>query len=71
MIDLSPVRQQLLSDALDVQERMLQGVTLIFRGLSDHNDPEVSSVSRVALKLLTETQEILEAMIDGLNATRH
>lgn len=71
MIDLSPARQQLLADALDVHERMLNGVELIFRGLSEHPAPEVSSVSGVALKLITNHRDVLEAMIDGLHATRH
>jgi hypothetical protein len=71
LIDLSPARQQLLANALDIQDRMLNGCELIFRGLSGHHDPEVSSVSGEALRLITYNRDVLEAMIDALNATLH
>jgi hypothetical protein len=71
LTELSPARIELLKQAVDTQERMLNGVELVFRGLSHHPDAEVSSVSGVCLKLITEHRDILEAMIDGLHATRH
>jgi hypothetical protein len=70
-IELSPARQKLLLEAIDHQARMFTGCMLIFRGLSDHNDPEVSSISTHALEALQRYRDTLQAMIDGLTATRH
>lgn len=71
MSELSPARQELLKQALDVQERMLDGCTQVFRGLSRYPDAEVSSVCEEVLGLITHNRLVLEAMVDGLNATRH
>jgi hypothetical protein len=69
--ELSPARQELLKQALDIQERMLDGCTMIFSGLRSSSDPEAVFVSEQALEALNATRDILEAMIDGLNATHH
>lgn len=70
-MDLSPARQKLLSDVVDIQERMLSCVRQIFSGLSQSSDPEVVLISEEALNHLTRGQDTLEAMIDGLNETKH
>jgi hypothetical protein len=69
--ELSPARQALLEQAIDVQERLLDGCTKIFSGLRQSSDPEVVLVSEEALKHLQNAHYILDAMIDGLNATYH
>jgi hypothetical protein len=69
--ELSPARIELLKRAIDVQERMLNGCKQVFRGLMDHHDPEVSDVSWQCLEAIKRNQDVLEAMIDGLNATHH
>lgn len=71
MTELSPARQELLKQALDIQERMLDGCTMIFEELSNASDPDVTFVAVEALDALNRTRDILEAMIDGLNATHH
>jgi hypothetical protein len=68
---LSPARQELLKNALDIQERMLDGCILIFEELSNASDPDVAFVAEEALEALNRNRDILEAMIDGLNATHH
>jgi hypothetical protein len=69
--ELSPARQALLARALDVQERILDGCELIFTGFGESSDPEVASASAEALRSIKNSRDILEAMIDGLNATYH
>ena len=69
--DVTPAQLALLRQAIGAQERMLNGCILIFRGLSDHHDPEVSSVSGQALQLITHNRDILDAMIDGSVQTKH
>lgn len=71
MSDLSPARQELLKNIVTIQERMLQGVTQIFSGLRQSSDPEVVLVSDEALKALEDNREVMDAMIDSLNATHH
>jgi hypothetical protein len=71
MIDLSPERQALLQQVVDIQERSLYGASMIFKGLRQSSDPEVSQVSGVAFEALVNTQLVLEALIDRLNATQH
>ena len=68
---LSPARIELLKQAVDTQERMLNGCEQVFRGLSHHPDAEVSSVCGDCLGLLATYRDTLEAMIDGLHETRH
>lgn len=71
MTELSPARQELLKQVVDIQERALSGCILIFRGLRQSQDPEVSSVCEEALKHLINGTAVIEAMIDGLNSTKH
>lgn len=71
MSELSPERQQLLKQALDIQERMLEACVEVFRGLSHHPDAEVSSVSEYCLTTIEENRAVLDALIDGLTATKH
>jgi hypothetical protein len=71
VIELSPTRQALLANVVDVQERMLDGVTEVFRGLSHHHDAGVSSVCEEVLGLIKNNRDVIEAMIDGLNETKH
>lgn len=68
---ISPEKLQLLKQAIDIQERMLDGVTQVFRGLSHHNDAGVSSVANACLVSIEHNRDVLEALIDGLNATKH
>jgi hypothetical protein len=68
---LSPARQELLKNALDIQERMLDGCVTVLSVLTEHSDSEVSYASREALKSINRNRDILYAMIDGLNATHH
>jgi hypothetical protein len=68
---MSPARIELLKNAVDTQEKMLNGVELVFRGLSHHPDAEVSSVSEVVLGLLKQHHETIDAMVEGLTATKH
>jgi hypothetical protein len=69
--DLSPEKIELLKSIVNVQEKQLDGCTMIFRGLSDHSDPEVSCVSRVSVKHLYESALVIDALIDKLTATIH
>jgi hypothetical protein len=69
--ELSPARQELLKHVITIQERMLDGVTEVFRGLSHHHDAGVSSVCEEVLGLIKNNRDVIEAMIDGLNATHH
>lgn len=71
MSELSPARKELLKQVVDVQERSLAGCALIFSGLRKSSDPEVSGVAEIAFDAITNTQLVLEAMINGLNETRH
>lgn len=71
MSEMSPERQELLRQVMDVQERSLYGASLIFRGLSQSKDPEVSSVCLIAHAALLNTQAVLEAMVEKLTATTH
>jgi hypothetical protein len=50
---------------------MLQGVTQIFSSLRKSSDPEVVLVSEQALEALEHNRDIMDALIDGLNATHH
>ena len=68
---LSPEKLKLLKQAIDIQERMLDGVTQVFRGLNHHHDAEVSSVSKDCVEAITGSREILEALIDALDQTKH
>jgi hypothetical protein len=69
--ELSPAKQELLKIALAVYERTLDGCTEVFRGLSDHHDPEVSSVCHEVIGLIERNRDALEAMIAGLHETKH
>lgn len=71
MTEIDPVRLKLLQDVIDIQERSLAGATMIFSGLRKSSDPEVVSISEVAFNALSNTQLVLEALIDGLTATKH
>jgi hypothetical protein len=71
LTELSPERQELLKQVVDVQERSLTGCALIFSGLRQSSDPEVVAVSEVAYAALQNTQAVLDALIDGLHQTRH
>jgi hypothetical protein len=71
MNELSPARQALLARALDVQERMLAGCGVVFSEFRQSSDPDVVFTSERALEALKNARDILEAMIDGLNATYH
>jgi hypothetical protein len=71
MSELSPERQELLKSALDIQARMLDGVTRVFQGLSTHRDEDVSFVSKEVLGYIQHNRDILDAMIDSLTATQH
>ena len=72
MSDLAPDRLQLmLARVVDVQDQMLAGVEMIFRGLKNSTDPETSLITQEALKTLKSTRDTLEAMIDGLHAIHH
>jgi len=67
--DISPEKLALLKQVVDLQELQLKACTQIFRGLSDHSDPEVSCVSKVSAEALTETAAVIDALIDRLTAT--
>ena len=71
MIELSPERQALLMEAVNIQERMLTGCVEVFKGLRLSKDPEVAVYCDQALAALKKSQDQLEAMIDALNATKH
>lgn len=71
MSELSPEKINLLKQAVNAQERMLQGCTLVFRGLSDHHDPEVSSVAQECFAAIEHHQLVLEALVDALVETKH
>lgn len=71
MSELSPARVELLKQVVDCQERMLDGASLVFKGLRQSSDPEVSSVSGVCFDAIQTHRAVLEALIDGLDATRH
>lgn len=68
---LSAAKQNLLLDVVDAQDRMLDGMALIFSGLRQSSDPEVSSISAVALKAIRRSQLTVIAMTEKLNATLH
>lgn len=68
---LSPERQNLLLDTVNVQERMLDGCEAIFSGLRQSSDPEVVSVSEVALAAIQKNRALIDAMIEGLTCTKH
>lgn len=68
---LSPARIELLKIAVDTQERMLTGCSLIFSGLRQHPDADVSGASQAAYDAIENHRAVLEALIDGLHATRH
>jgi hypothetical protein len=71
MSELSPAKLELLKRAIDVQERMLDGCTEIFSGLRQSSDPEVVSVCGDAIAAINHSRDILEAMINRLDATTH
>lgn len=71
MNEVTPAQLKLLRQAIDVQERMLNGVEEIFRGLRHHDDAEVSSVSGDALKFITHNRDVLESLIDAADQTKH
>lgn len=71
MAEVTPERLELLKQAIDIQERMLDGVSQVFRGLSHHHDAEVSSVCTDCLSSIEHNRDVLEALIDGLTATKH
>lgn len=68
---LSPARIDLLKSAVDRQEQMLNACKVVFAELTEHPDSTVAEIATVCLKHLKRSHEVLEAMIDGLNATRH
>lgn len=49
MTEMSPERQALMQHVLNVQESQLNASIQIFKGLSEHSDPEVSEVARISL----------------------
>ena len=69
--ELSAERQELLKNVVAIQERMLNGVTQVFHGLKGSSDPEVVVISEEALRHLKAAADTLEAMIDGINETKH
>lgn len=71
MTELSSEKQNLLLSVVDAQERALTGCATIFSALEDHPDSDVANVAIVAMRALTLNQAKIEAMIDGLTATRH
>lgn len=68
---LSPARQELLKSIVTIQEQMLHGVTKIISGLRQSSDPEVVFVCEQAHEALEHNRAVMDAMIDGLNATQH
>lgn len=71
MTELSPAKIELLKSAVDIQERMLDGCALIFKGLRMSTDPEVAPHCDEAIAAINQSREILYAMIDKLDVTLH
>ena len=69
--EITPEKLKLLKQAIDIQERMLDGVTQVFRGLSHHHDAGVSSVAESCIRLIGYNRDVIEALVDGLNQTKH
>jgi hypothetical protein len=69
--ELSPERQKLLTDIVSTQERMLNGVIQIFSGMRASSDPEVVEVSAEALAAIEKARDLMYAMINSLDATKH
>lgn len=69
--EISIKHLQLLKHTIDVQDRMLDGCLAIFSGLTCSEVPEVVSISEQALQAIKDNRLVLEALIDGINQTRH
>jgi hypothetical protein len=71
MTEIRDDKLELLKQAIDVQERMLDGCLLIFKGFRQSSDPEVVLASETAAEALENTHDVLEALIDRLDKTIH
>lgn len=71
MKELSPERQALLGRVVDIQERELNAVIEVFSGLRGSSDPEVVSICDEVLKSLKHNADLIDAMVEALNHTKH
>lgn len=66
---LSPAKQHLLLDIVNIQDKMLDAIEQIFSGLRQSSDAEVVSISEEAIAAIRQNQRIAIAMTERLTAT--
>jgi hypothetical protein len=71
--EISPDKQELMRQAIDIMERMLDGCVMIFNEIKEHSQAPIGikSAAESASDAITRGRLVLDAVIDSTHATKH